>query len=272
MFLHMSVILSTGGEAWFYSGGVRGFYSRGACVVLFGGRVWFYPGGMRGFIWGGHAWFYLGGMHGFIGGHAWFYLGGCAWFFQFFWIQWDTVNEWAVRILLECILVSQASVILLTGGVVCGFIWGGHAWFLFGGHAWFYLGGMRSFIQGGHVGFYSGGACIVFIQGVCVVLSRGACMVLFGGCVHGFFQFFRIQWDTVNERVVCILLECILVYWINSSQLNWNNDTLDRWLWTRVIPEKTDSIDPNFSEECCKFSARLSQCDSKRPLSDPSYI
>ena len=69
------------GHAWFYSGGMRGFI-QGACMVLFGG-VWFYLGGMRGFIWGGHAWF-----------------------FQFFWIQWDTVNERAVHILLECILVS----------------------------------------------------------------------------------------------------------------------------------------------------------------------
>ena len=84
------------GHAWFYSG---------VCA-------WFYLGGMRGFI-RGHAWFYLGGC-GFIwgacmvlfGGHAWFYLGGHVWFFQFFRIQWDTVNERAVRILLECILVN----------------------------------------------------------------------------------------------------------------------------------------------------------------------
>ena len=34
-----------------------------------------------------------GGMHG----------GGCAWQ-----ILWDTVNEWAVRILLECILVKNS--------------------------------------------------------------------------------------------------------------------------------------------------------------------
>ena len=102
-----------GGHAWFYLGGMHGFI-RGVCMVLFGGHVWFYLGGMHGFI-GGHAWFYLGGMHGFIrghawfysGGHVWFYLGGHAWFFQFFRIQSDTVNEWAVRILLECILVKN---------------------------------------------------------------------------------------------------------------------------------------------------------------------
>ena len=87
-----------GGHAW--------FYSRGACVVLFGGHAWFYLGG--------HAWFYSGGMCGFIrGGMRGFIQGACvvlfrggAWFFQFFRIQWDTVNERAVRILLECILVS----------------------------------------------------------------------------------------------------------------------------------------------------------------------
>ena len=77
----------SGGCAWFYLGGVRGF-------------IW---GGVHGFIWGGHAWFYWGGMHGFI-------PGGRAWFFQFFRIQWDTVNERAVRILLECILVFDVSV------------------------------------------------------------------------------------------------------------------------------------------------------------------
>ena len=86
----LSFILFTGGVCMVFFGGV--------CMVLFGG---------------GHAWFHLGGMHGFIrggmvlfrGGHAWFYSGGHAWFFQFFRIQWDTVNERAVRILLECILV-----------------------------------------------------------------------------------------------------------------------------------------------------------------------
>ena len=105
-----------GGHAWFYSGGMCGFIW-GACMVLFGGRAWFY--------FGGHAWFYFrggmcgfipgGGMHGFIregvrgfisgGGIHGFILGGWhAWFFR---IQWDTVNERAVRILLECILVTQ---------------------------------------------------------------------------------------------------------------------------------------------------------------------
>ena len=42
-----------------------------------------------------------GGVRGFIQRG-----GGRAWFFQFFQIQWDTVNVRAVRILLECILVE----------------------------------------------------------------------------------------------------------------------------------------------------------------------
>ena len=58
----------------------------GACMVapgggvcsFFGGRAFFLVGGMLGFFWGG-------GMHR---------------------IRRDMVNEWAVRILLECILVQ----------------------------------------------------------------------------------------------------------------------------------------------------------------------
>ena len=83
---------------------------RGVCVVAPGGRAWLLQG--RAWFYSGGAWFYSGGVRGFIrgcmvlfGGHAWFYSGGRVWFFQFFWIQWDTVNERAVRILLECILV-----------------------------------------------------------------------------------------------------------------------------------------------------------------------
>ena len=62
------------------------------------------------------------------------------------------------------------------------------------------------------------GACMVALGGMhgC---SGGACMVFLGG-MHGFFwgtcMFFpggihRIQRDMVNERAVCILLQCILV-------------------------------------------------------------
>ena len=93
--------IQLGGHAWFYSagGGIHGFI-RGVHGFIRVGHAWFYLGG--------RAWFYLGGVRGFIwGGRAWFYSGGRAWFFQFFRIQWDTVNERAVRILLECILVHN---------------------------------------------------------------------------------------------------------------------------------------------------------------------
>ena len=90
---------------------------------------------------GGCAWFYLGG-------HAWFYLGACM--------------------------------VLFGGGVhgfiqrdVCGFI-RGCVWFYLLGCAWFYSGVCVWFYLGGHAWFYLGGACVV----------------LFGGGMCGFFSFF----------------------------------------------------------------------------------
>ena len=89
----------------------------------------------------------------------------------------------------------------------------------------------------GGVCMVAGGACMVAPEGECVwLLTGGACMVTpkggMRGCsrgVHGFFGdmhgFFRgacmvfsgggmrrIRRDTVNERAVRILLECILVF------------------------------------------------------------
>ena len=127
---------------------------------------------------------------------------------------------------------------------------GGHA-LLLGGHAWLPEGGMCVVVvEGwGHACFFGGacmgGACVVFLGGIHVFWGgmhgffRGACMVFWGGVcgflggcacffwgnMHGFLGerawFFRgvhrIQWDTVNEWVVRILLECILVYlWIKA--------------------------------------------------------
>ena len=72
----------------------------------------------------------------------------------------------------------------------------GNAWQ--GEHAW--QGGMHgrgSCMAGGHA--WQGGMC-----------SRGACMV--GACETGGACIpQQILWDTVNERAVRILLECILV-------------------------------------------------------------
>ena len=76
-----------GGHAW--------LLARGVCMLA-GGHAWL-PGGVHGCRGGvvarGHAWL-LGGMRACQGGmHR---------------IQRDMVNEWAVRILLECILVQGA--------------------------------------------------------------------------------------------------------------------------------------------------------------------
>ena len=76
----------------------------GACVVAPGGHAW---------LLGGCAWLLPGGMHGCSGvcvvapgGHAWLlWGGGCAWDMTRYR---DTVNEQAVRILLECILVLKS--------------------------------------------------------------------------------------------------------------------------------------------------------------------
>ena len=76
---------------------------RGACVVAPGGACMVALGGMHScsggacvVALGGHAWLLWGGMHGC-------FQGGCAWDMTRYG---DTINERAVRILLECILVS----------------------------------------------------------------------------------------------------------------------------------------------------------------------
>ena len=99
------------GGAWLLWGGVHGFFwGVGACMVFPGGCTWFFPGGMRGCSrgLGGHVWLLLGGVWFFLGG-AWFFPGGMHGFFLgegMRRIRRDTVNERAVRILLECILVG----------------------------------------------------------------------------------------------------------------------------------------------------------------------
>ena len=74
-----------------------------------------------------------------------------------------------------------------------------------GGHAWL-LGGVW-LLGGGGMHGCSGGACVVFARGHAWFFLGGACVVFSGGPggVH------RIRRDTVNERAVRILLECILV-------------------------------------------------------------
>ena len=83
----------------------------------------------------------------------------------------------------------------MVAGGVCG-CWG--AYVVAGGHAWL-LGGMHG---------CWGGACVV-AGGACMV-AGGACVAAGGmhGCRGGVS---RLRRDTVNEREVRILLECILV-------------------------------------------------------------
>ena len=98
-----------GGHAWLLEGGMHGcsggacMVALGVCMVALGGMV--APGGMRGYS-GGHVWLLQRGMCGCYGGHAWLLLGGCAWNTTRYG---DTVNEWAVPILLECILVFHCN-------------------------------------------------------------------------------------------------------------------------------------------------------------------
>ena len=104
--------------------------------------------------------------------------------------------------------------------MVAGGMWllGGHAWLLGGVHGcWgmggvFWLQGGQPWLQGGMHGCQ--GACMV-ARGACMVAGgmrgcRGACVVV-RGCAWWWGGMRGIRWDTVNERAVCILLECILV-------------------------------------------------------------
>ena len=121
MFLHLSVILSTGGAFVVTLGGVHGC-SGGACMVAWGGMCGCSQGGVHGcsrgacvvalggalLLPGGHVWLLLGGMHGFCWGACVVFSGGACMVFSrggVHRIRRDTVNERAVCILLECILV-----------------------------------------------------------------------------------------------------------------------------------------------------------------------
>ena len=97
----LGACIVAGGHAWLL----------GACVVA-GGWAWL-PGGMRGCwglcivvggVWllGGHVWL-PGGVHGCQGVHG--LWGTCVVVGGMHRAQRDTINERAVRILLECILV-----------------------------------------------------------------------------------------------------------------------------------------------------------------------
>ena len=105
----------TGGVHGCSWGGMHGC-SREVCMVAPGGHAWLLLGGghawllqeghaVGGHVWllpvGGHVWLLLGGV--VAPGGVWLLLGECVWDMTRYG---DTINEWAVRILLECILVN----------------------------------------------------------------------------------------------------------------------------------------------------------------------
>ena len=97
----------SGGACVVSPGGACVVSPGGGCVVALGGCMRGCSGGcMRGCSVGGvHG--CSGGVHGFWWGACVVFLGGHAWFFPggMHRIRRDAVNERAVRILLECILV-----------------------------------------------------------------------------------------------------------------------------------------------------------------------
>ena len=121
MFLQVSVILSTGGRAWLLWGawvvaprGVWMVAPRGASVVTpRGGMRGCSGGGLYMVSPGGHAWLFRGACVVALGGGCsqgvCMVFQGCVWFFRghVWFFRWDTVNERAVRILLECILFLE---------------------------------------------------------------------------------------------------------------------------------------------------------------------
>ena len=66
-----------------------------------------------------------------------------------------------------------------------------------GGHAWLLWGACM----------VAPGGCMVAARGACVVAARGCAWLLPGGCAWDMTRYR----DTINERAVRILLECILV-------------------------------------------------------------
>ena len=107
------------------------------------------------------------------------------------------------------VMFSQVSVCPQGGGGVRGCR--GYAWLVggvcgCGGHAWLW-GGVHG--CGGHVWLW--GACVV-VGGMCGYGGVGGHAWLLGGMRGCGVGVRRRQRDTVNERAVRILLECILVF------------------------------------------------------------
>ena len=228
------------GHAWLLGGmhGCRGGMCgcQGACMVA-RGHAWL-PGGMHG-CWGvvcgcqgacvvarGYAWL-PGGMHGcqgvcmVAGGHLWL-PGGCALLpGDVHGIRWDTVNEWAVRILLECILV-ESCILGISLIPPANEVWG-KVMFLHmsvilcngakGVSVWCHLLSVClvpcSFQRGGLCpgGSPSGGLCSVGVSVQAGSLDRKPLRMV--------------------KRAVRILLECILARW---------TDSVFDWYYWLIVP------------------------------------
>ena len=112
-------VVAPGGGCVVVLGGMHGCSLVGACMVAPGGGcAWLLRGSVL-LLWGvcmvvlGGVHGCLGGMGGCSGGDMWLLPVGHAWDTTRYG---DTVNERAVRILLECILVKLANIIVCTTG------------------------------------------------------------------------------------------------------------------------------------------------------------
>ena len=244
------ILLTGGGHAWLLWGGVHGcsggghaWLLRGGVRGCSGGHVWLLWRGMHGCCQGGHgfsqggggacmvfagvgghAWFLLGGMHGFCWGACMvFPLGGmCGFSRGGMCVGYDEIRSMSRR------YTSYWNAFLLLANVVCeGYIFTGVCDSVNRGGMCGCLGGVRG-CSGGDMHGCSGGHAVVALGGSCMVAlggMHGCCRgdVVFPGGHVWFFpggHVCRIQRDTVNERAVRILLECILVLNIFSWNLH----------------------------------------------------
>ena len=90
---------------------------------------------------------------------------------------------WGACMVGGCAWLLRGACVVAPGGACMVAPWGVHAWLL------------------------PGGACVVAPGGHAWLLPGGACMVAPGGHAWDTTRY----GDTINERAVCILLECILV-------------------------------------------------------------
>ena len=168
-------------------GGMHGCY-RGVCMVAAGGLCGCSQGCVHGCSRGRNAWLIHGDMHGCSRGrHAWLLHGdihGCSW------------GACMVAAGGHAWLLPEACVV--APGGVRGCSQGGHMWLFLGKCVWLLPGGHAWFLWGGLHG------CS---RGMCMVAPRGACVVAPRGHAWDTMRY----GDTINERAVHILLECILV-------------------------------------------------------------